>query len=427
MPIDISNKEGLDVPLTGTQMNDAIVQASKSKNAIANIEGIESTGTEIDGAVTQQQPTFSFIFDDGYTSHLSIVKPLFDTYGWKCGFAITLNMLENSNKMNINDLQSLTESGFELLSHSMNHIRVNETMNHIVGESELETSKDMLDALQHCKGFVAPYSAIHSIHQDTVDRNYEYAFTVYQDGSTNAEDTVITRNSNPTKLWRMSIDAVDETYILNAVNEAIKQKGSIVFYQHSIPSSGAVYDKLVYVMDLLQSKNLEVKTPYQAISARIPLSSTTTRREYVKDVDGYDITNWSSSTPSNATATVDTVNNKIICDSLAESLVLYQNYFWLGNNEYGKTLTFEFEVEGADVLGGDNRIGLKFRTSSSVDIVSKEVTIGSYDGLYRKYRATMTVPKDVERVLCFFRLDFTSSGQQVEVLNPKFVVGRKTI
>ena len=48
MPIDTSDKEQLDVPLTGTQMNDAIVAAHKSKDAIENIEGMSATGSEID-------------------------------------------------------------------------------------------------------------------------------------------------------------------------------------------------------------------------------------------------------------------------------------------------------------------------------------------------------------------------------------------
>ena len=42
MPIDISDKEQLDVPLTGTQMNDAIVAAHNSKSAIENIDNLES-------------------------------------------------------------------------------------------------------------------------------------------------------------------------------------------------------------------------------------------------------------------------------------------------------------------------------------------------------------------------------------------------
>lgn len=57
MPIDISNKEQLDIPLTGTQMNDAIVQAYNSKDAIANIEGMSAIASEIDSAIVKVSST----------------------------------------------------------------------------------------------------------------------------------------------------------------------------------------------------------------------------------------------------------------------------------------------------------------------------------------------------------------------------------
>lgn len=53
MPIDISDKEQLNVPLTGTQMNDAIVQAHKSRDAIANIEGMSASASEIDAKISE--------------------------------------------------------------------------------------------------------------------------------------------------------------------------------------------------------------------------------------------------------------------------------------------------------------------------------------------------------------------------------------
>lgn len=74
MPIDISNKEQLDVPLTGTQMKEAIVQAHLSKDAIAKIEGLEASASEIDGSVNLAHSSLnSFLFQINDNSrHMSI-------------------------------------------------------------------------------------------------------------------------------------------------------------------------------------------------------------------------------------------------------------------------------------------------------------------------------------------------------------------
>lgn len=53
MPIDISDKEQLDVPLTGTQMKEAIVQAHNSKSAMAKIKNLQSTDSEIDNLINK--------------------------------------------------------------------------------------------------------------------------------------------------------------------------------------------------------------------------------------------------------------------------------------------------------------------------------------------------------------------------------------
>ena len=53
MPIDITNKEEKQIALTGTQIEETLLQAHLSKDAIAKIEGLQSSASEIDDSLTR--------------------------------------------------------------------------------------------------------------------------------------------------------------------------------------------------------------------------------------------------------------------------------------------------------------------------------------------------------------------------------------
>lgn len=52
MPIDITNKEEKQIALTGTQIEETLLQAHLSKDAIGKINGVQSSASEIDNMVT---------------------------------------------------------------------------------------------------------------------------------------------------------------------------------------------------------------------------------------------------------------------------------------------------------------------------------------------------------------------------------------
>ena len=51
MAIDITNKEEKQIALTGTQIEETLLQAHLSKAAIAKINGLEASASEIDGNI----------------------------------------------------------------------------------------------------------------------------------------------------------------------------------------------------------------------------------------------------------------------------------------------------------------------------------------------------------------------------------------
>ena len=63
MPIDITNKEEKQIALTGTQIEETLLQAHLSKAAIEKIEGLVASASEIDGSVNLAHPALShFIY-----------------------------------------------------------------------------------------------------------------------------------------------------------------------------------------------------------------------------------------------------------------------------------------------------------------------------------------------------------------------------
>ena len=100
MPIDISDKEGLNVPLTGTQMNDAIVQAYNSKDAIENIEGMSASGSEIDKST--EKINSNIIQIDKLLNLITKSKNLFDVS------TITLGKYMSSSTALDNDIYSIS-------------------------------------------------------------------------------------------------------------------------------------------------------------------------------------------------------------------------------------------------------------------------------------------------------------------------------
>ena len=60
MAIDISNKEEKQIALTGTQIEETLLQAHLSKDAIEKIEGLEASASEIDGVVSKEKDTLKY-------------------------------------------------------------------------------------------------------------------------------------------------------------------------------------------------------------------------------------------------------------------------------------------------------------------------------------------------------------------------------
>lgn len=123
---------------------------------------------------TIRKPTISFIFDDGLPSTSDLVS-LFDSYGWKCGFAI----LANSNLSNIKDnFLSYQSKGYEILSHSTDGVAMQDGSLAIDDvETKMKKSKEILiNNGFNITGWVTPSTWLNNKYFDNLCKYYEYGF-----------------------------------------------------------------------------------------------------------------------------------------------------------------------------------------------------------------------------------------------------------
>ena len=82
-------------------------------------------------------------FDDGKKGQITNAKPILDGYNYTATFAIICNNVSKSDELNWNDIVQLEKEGYDIGSHSMNHIKLEDVPNN-VSEYEISESKKCL-------------------------------------------------------------------------------------------------------------------------------------------------------------------------------------------------------------------------------------------------------------------------------------------
>ncbi len=183
----------------------------------------------------EDKAILSFVFDDLNISDIDI-KSIFDEYGFKPSFALTANKIDSSS---ISLYKSFYNEGISILSHSCSHPKMNSTETITKNEilKELINSKKIIESFDiEVRGFVTPYSFMHSDLLPLLDTIYDYAFTNNNNHSYN-------KSVKKHHLSRYGIESnistidhnIDE--IKTRIDTAISNKELLVFYGHKIPSS----------------------------------------------------------------------------------------------------------------------------------------------------------------------------------------------
>ena len=96
-------------------------------------------------------------FDDGYEDFYTTAYPLLKKYGYTASVAVITGKINKDQFMTLAQIKEMHKDGFEILSHTVNHINL-KTATIAIQQSELEKSKTDLEKVigEPIDGFVYP-------------------------------------------------------------------------------------------------------------------------------------------------------------------------------------------------------------------------------------------------------------------------------
>lgn len=218
---------------------------------------------------TIRKPTISFIFDDGLPSTSDLVS-LFDSYGWKCGFAI----LANSNLSNIKDnFLSYQSKGYEILSHSTDGVAMQDdslTIDDV--ETKMKKSKEILiNNGFNITGWVTPSTWLNNKYFDNLCKYYEYGFGHLDTNQVFSHHVFWGNDIRQLERWSLESKTLEQTKA--EIDSTINECGYLCFYAHAYPSTvndNFTVENMKIIMDYIKkyidNGKVQVLTPRCAIN-----------------------------------------------------------------------------------------------------------------------------------------------------------------
>ncbi len=208
----------------------------------------------------------SFHFDDGYKSFYRDVFPIFRAAGVVGCLAIS----ENPVSMTFDEALFMQEAGWEIISHSKNHIRMREPLDADTAEQEIVESKRILEEKGFkIRQFVTPYSTCYRSMEPLLEANYDAAFTVYKNSAKDRiEDLVISRPVNAYRLNRavMSGKTLDE--LKEYVDFVSANDAWLILYDHDIGAGNNITAQaLAALVGYCKEKGVDILTSSDALDS----------------------------------------------------------------------------------------------------------------------------------------------------------------
>jgi peptidoglycan/xylan/chitin deacetylase (PgdA/CDA1 family) len=124
-----------------------VVKASAFREQIAHLRAAGFHGISIGEALTKSAETSAravMTFDDGCETDLTVAAPLLREANFNATFYVTVEHLGRRGYLNESQLRELSESGFEIGSHSMTHSYLHDLTTEQI-RAEVVESKDYLE------------------------------------------------------------------------------------------------------------------------------------------------------------------------------------------------------------------------------------------------------------------------------------------
>lgn len=242
--------------LSTTRGGDVVAPYLKEDILVKTEQIVDLPKGTIDAPVQlpNRKPTFAFIFDDGTDGDVN-VKALFDSYGFKCGFALLGEASYLSTRRE--RYLSYQDEGFEILSHSVAGDAFSSITDLTTAEQYLKASKaTLISAGFDVKGWVTPSTTLLEAQMPLVEKYYQYGYGHLQNTAENPKyHSFIGKDIRQLERWGLEGNTVSDT--LAKIDEAIAHNAYMVFYGHSYPSTtnNMTVENMATILTYLKTKS----------------------------------------------------------------------------------------------------------------------------------------------------------------------------
>jgi len=244
------------------QLDEAVIKGDSSPaadQARVDVEGVThpSLKARLDFMEysNPESGIIAFTFDDGFIED-RLTYSIYKEYGIPCTFAPIMDKVFERNYFDY--YRSYQDNGFTIMSHSCNHKDMtSENMSMQEADYEIRGSADGFAKYGlNVNGFVTPDARLNDKYLDLVKANYDYAVTRHIGFFDDVANGNLKKSDDPYKLYRWSLvwNPIDK--IKKAIDNCIKERGLLLFYDHRTGAGTGHVDeaKLRQVLDYVKTK-----------------------------------------------------------------------------------------------------------------------------------------------------------------------------
>lgn len=190
-------------------------------------EGVRAGGPS---ASRPSRPLVAFVFDDGTTQDLSVVKPILDAAAIKATFAISTQFVGGTGRLTWDQIRQLAADGHEISNHGTAHA----TLGAITDRATILAEVFAPLAIFHAEGlyptgFTYAGGTSNPTVREIVRENHDYALAI--NGS-----AAVAGNAQPFKTYALDRKAITNVSTLAShtanVDTAIAGNQFLIFYSH---------------------------------------------------------------------------------------------------------------------------------------------------------------------------------------------------
>ncbi|PEJ99339.1 polysaccharide deacetylase family protein [Bacillus wiedmannii] len=261
------------------QLDKVVVKGDSSPaadQARVDVEGVthSSLKARLDFMESANPETgiIAFTFDDGFFED-RLTYSIFKEYGLTCTFAPIMERVYERNY--IDNYRSYQNDGFTIMSHSCTHQEMaTEAMSMQEADYEIRGSAEGFARFGlNVNGFVTPDARLNDKYLNIVKKNYDYAITRHIGFLDEAANGHLKKTDDPYKLYRWSLawNSVDK--IKKAIDNCIKERGLLLFYDHRTGAGSGHVDEaklreiLTYVKTKVGNKQCRVLNMNDAVNS----------------------------------------------------------------------------------------------------------------------------------------------------------------